>query len=170
MDIEVGEELYLNPSPAGGGGGQNITHTQTNPVVPSRARPISDAMLAISTALQGAPVNFGRIPGLDAPNTQMPIANLGSLLSNPYFGAGASRGSPLFSSGPIRPPNTGGGYGSITTAPPEPIPSTTPTPTRADPMTRRDRRDDRRDQRRDFRIQRREDNRANRFGTMLTSI
>ena len=170
MDIESGEELYLNPSPSGsGGGGQNITHTQTNPVVPSRARPISDAMLAIATAMQGAPVNFGRIPGLDAPNTQMPIANLGSLLSNPYFGAGASRSSPLFASGPIRPPNTGGGYGSITTAPPEPIPTPTPgTPGPGD--TRRERRVHRREQRMDERQQRREDRQANRFGTMLTSI
>lgn len=168
MDINEGEELYLNPSGNGSSGGGNVTHTQTNPVVPSRARPISDAMLAIATAMQGAPVNFAPIPGLDANQTRMPIANLGSLLSNPYFGAGASRTSPLFSSGAVLPPNTGGGYGSITTAPPEPIPTPTPgTPGPGD--TRRERRIQRRTDRRDERQQRRED-RQQGFGTMLTSI
>ena len=148
--------IYLNPSGAGGGGGgqdAHITTTQTNPVVPDRAKPLSDAMLAISTALQGSPVNFGRIPGLDAPPTRMPVASLGDLLMSPAFMAGAMRQSPLSVGGPVLPQNSGGGY----TAPnynPSGTPAAITEPTK-EFTTRREQRQNNRDIRREKRIDRR---------------
>lgn len=155
MQIELGEELFLNPSGGGGGSDANITMTQTNPKIPKDVQPLTNAMLAIATAMQGAPVNFGAIPGLDAPATRMPMANLGSMLANPYFNAGASRTSPMFATGPYRPPNSGGGYGNVIMQTPG---SPSPQPSIPEPVPSR------RDIRREERIQRRQERRDQRRG------
>lgn len=159
--------IYLNPSGAGGGGGgtdAHVTTTQTNPVIPDAAKPLFNSMLAIATGMQGSPVNFGKIPGLDAPPTRMPTASLGNLLMSPAFMAGANRLSPLSVGGPVMAPNSGGGYTA-----PNYNPSGTPTaitePTK-EFTTRREQRQQNRQGRRDVRQQRIADRRMG-LGDML---
>lgn len=102
-----------NPFGGGGGGGgsskidQNIKYATVNPTIPDEAKPLADSMLAIATALQGAPVNFGAIPGFDAPATPNLPPSLGALLASTPFQQGANRINPV--SGRGRVPMIGGG-------------------------------------------------------------
>lgn len=89
--------MYLNPTGGGGGGGgnQHITTTQTNPVVPDDMKPLADSMNAVATGTIGAPVNFGAIPGFDAPATTRNGPSLGSLLTSLPFLQGIMRANPV---------------------------------------------------------------------------
>lgn len=103
--------------PIGGGGGSSIpsntsshiTQTVTNPVIPDEYKPLANSLNAIATGLTGAPVNFGPIPGFDAPATQRtPGGSLGSLLANIGFQQGANRINPVTGRGVVPQINMGG--------------------------------------------------------------
>ena len=94
MHLELNDEMFLNPTGAGGGNkdsGTNITTTQTNPVVPEDMKGIADALAGISEGTLNAPVNLGAIPGLDAPKSGplTPQASMGSMFANPAYQMGA---------------------------------------------------------------------------------
>jgi len=94
MNLNEGEEFFLNPSGGGGGGGGqdvNVTSTTTNPVVPDRMKALDNALTSISTALTGAPVNLGALPGLDAPKRGplIPPPSMGNMFASSPFQMGA---------------------------------------------------------------------------------
>ena len=78
-----------------GGSDANITMTQTNPVVPDDMKALADSLNAIATGQLGAPVNFGAIPGLDAPQGQgqnlVPQPSMGNVFAQQPFQMGMNR-------------------------------------------------------------------------------
>lgn len=98
-DLDYSQKYIYSFGGGGGGGGgsdTNVTTTTTNPVVPDDMKSLADAMNAISTAMTGSPVNFGKIPGLDAPSSGplIPKPSFGNMFASAPFQAGARRIKP----------------------------------------------------------------------------
>lgn len=113
-DLDYSQKYIYSFGGGGGGGGSsdtNVTTTTTNPVVPDDMKSLADAMNAISTAMTGSPVNFGKIPGLDAPSSGplIPQPSMGNMFASAPFQAGARRMRPgMMASMPNAPMATTG--------------------------------------------------------------
>ena len=100
-NIDYSEKNLCSFGSAGSGGGggtdTNVTTTTTNPVVPDEAKPLMDALMGISTAMTGSPVNFGKIPGLDAPQSGplIPQPSMGSMFASTPFNRFRVTGQPI---------------------------------------------------------------------------